>query len=367
MSAYEFSIDDTLLMPPRSAPSPPTSPSPFCYLPPTSPAHVATLSGSPDSFRLTFSDNIYLSFPHPPRPSSQNSSPSSPDSDLPTTPTSSDDEFSFTISQSPTPSPSERRIRSKRASIKPLFINKSAHCLARQNTSSCPNENQQEKWEESESDSDYDALNDWYTEQFSDVLTLCSSPSPSSVTPPRTFPPARPDSLLSFSPLPVLSPPVSTGKSWDSKPLPEIPAVFFPSPQLDPTFPRRKRAICATRPLPLPPTSPGARPPPSSSVPLDMQVDEVDLLSQPSPSIYSQTDEVEDIELNMDWDMPLRLPLSLPTTPIDLEPEFARLGGHTRLSVIPESSEPATPPRSYRYDSELQTQQVQEMDQILRS
>ena len=394
LSAYEFSIDDNLLMPPRSAPSPPKPPSPFSHLPPTSSAYIAALSSSPDSFRLTFTDSISLDFPHLLQPPSPGSSPSSNDSDLPTTPSSSDDGFASIISKSPSPFPSEHGVRSKRTSIKPLFIKKSAPYSApyvRENeyvpqystlSLDLHDEKQKEqKWEESESDSDaesdYDAVSDWYNEQFNNILTLCSSPPPCSATPP-----ARPDSILSLSPLPALSPAAGTGKSRNSKPLPEIPAVFIPSPQLDPTFPRRKRTVCAassSRPLPPLPSSPAARSPPRTSVPVDMGFDEVDVLSHSSARVYSQTKEkpvVDGVfELNMDLDMPLGLPLSLPSTPIDPELEFMKLCGsptktttNKRLSVIPEFSEPATPvARSYRRDSELQTQQVQEMDRILRS
>lgn len=117
---------------------------------------------------------------------------------------------------------------------------------------------------------------------------------------------------------------MGTGEGSNSKPLPEIPTVFFPSPQLDPTFRRRKRlgnSLSAARPsnpfLPLLPLLRRALP--LMSVPLHMGLDDkFDIFSQSSTSIYSPVDEDEEepvmgevLELNMELDMSLGLPFSI--------------------------------------------------------
>ena len=560
LSAYEFAIDDTLLLPPRSSPSPPASPSPSSLSPsnairpsslscgstpsfahptsypthfntsvsagalphspnadtdffffatpttptaPVTPAYINALaspssSGSySDSFRLTFSESdLSLLFPHPPSHSrsyspsssplslpashssrqlqphatsptssmstttstsesssgSPHSSPSSHTSELPATPTSSDDEFPLPPHTIPVsknhPQRQHRqennghaRMRRRRASIKPLFIAKPAggmrtvvavgsspiilctdadaddeqggeggvmqHVRSPYKLSKVEADKQQETENE---DMDYDSLNDWYTEQLSDILTLYS-PSPVSSLPTShqsqpssaafpftpfaftpsspTFAPARPDSILSLSP-PLQwmegageeeGAEVGGGKKKrESKPLPEIPALLMPSAQLDPSFPRRKQTVVSgcinsysdfnsssisdsksnsnARPVSISRKSSlmkrkgGAeqcRPPSRTSVPIDLGIrtgednawvddandehegkaDE-ELVSQSSASIYSQDDStsmptpasVDLAEFKMESDVPLGLPLSLPTSPIDLESEF---------------------------------------------
>ncbi|TFK39307.1 hypothetical protein BDQ12DRAFT_735071 [Crucibulum laeve] len=333
--------DDSLLSAPRPAPRPPTSPVP-----------------SPDSFRLTFTD-VSFKFPHPPLPTpssdrhscvsptpsmSSSCSSSSPESDsmgLPTTPSSSDDEFSL-------PSP---RFNPRRAAIKPLVIIK--------HSSSPPQDSPISHLESYHikptspppsplSDSDSESDSEWYTREFSKILTLCSPIPPS-------FPTqnARPESMF-IPPAVMPASPKPTG---------------YPSGQLDPAFPRkrlsheRKRSIpkYAPPPPPVPPipahfrsnsisrrnscskTLPTTvrRPPPRSSVPADFDLADDEsafsfsMYADPeSPtSAYSQQSfssggqeiefPVDDLKFEMDMDYQLMLPLSLPGSPIDLEADIA--------------------------------------------
>jgi len=104
-------------------------------------------------------------------------------------------------------------------------------------------------------DSDVDSDVEWFAKDISDVVTL-ASPLPPSFPQSTSDPRARPDSIL--------PPPRRTGRSRHSKPLPSVPRLSvqstssqlrpFPSAQLDPTFPqRRKSFLLPDRPPPPPP------------------------------------------------------------------------------------------------------------------
>lgn len=244
----------TLFSAPRPAPSPPATPSP---------SHSPI--PSPDSFHLTFTDKFY-EFPHPPTipaPSSSRSSdtcvgsesptPSmstsdtstSPDSHstgLPKTPSSSDDEFpSYYSSAWPS-------FNARRASIKPLVITKiNPPAVAEDSDLSIslslrqPFKNSEEQQGYTPSSSDDHSSSDesdseWYTREFSKILTLCSRIPPSFPQQPR------PESL--YVPQ-TTAPPFTKGL---------VPA--FPSPQLDPAFPSRRHSRSLSIPAYPPPAVP---------------------------------------------------------------------------------------------------------------
>ncbi|KAF8156629.1 hypothetical protein B0H34DRAFT_469016 [Crassisporium funariophilum] len=385
--------NDTLLSAPRPAPQPPTTPSP---------------QSSPDSFSLNFTD-VSFKFPHPPLPtpsssrydqrsdcdsptlsiSSLSSSPCSQYGGMPLTPCTSDDEFSL---------PSSRPFNPRRAAVQPLVIMKhnprpsspfaecsispsllqpfktSLEALTQPPTRLSPLSPSFESDETSE-DSDAESDSEWYTREFSKIISLRSPIPPS-------FPlhnPSRPESMAIITD-------ISPAKRRVSKALPPTPLDGFPSGQLDPAFPRRRSSRTKSIPKYPPPPVPEIpshfrslsnsstcsktlphtlrRPPPRSSIPADCVFDleeedessstfsfsiyEVDLGDGPeSPgSAYSQPsfeDPVDGVTFDLDYSM--MLPLSLPGTPIDLEADIAQGLEQLRSSetVVEESSlSPAT-------------------------
>ncbi|KII91366.1 hypothetical protein PLICRDRAFT_123037 [Plicaturopsis crispa FD-325 SS-3] len=370
-----FTID----RPPRPAPSPPTS-------------ATSSPPSSPDSFQLAFPGVGPLDFPHPPTPFTPTASPSpsrsrcqsptrslfsrarwqspsfsspssSPESDttgLPTTPSSSDDEFPRSV-----PFPS---LRPRRASIRPLSIVKHASrtveecgvwgddeahmpCADEQDVSCIEAKDSDDAPSDNDSDASSDSGNAWYNREFNEILSLTSIHNHHG--------PARPESIY----IPRTSRRNSTieprGRTRMSKPLPNIPVVdpAFPSPSSQ----RRSRQIPAMPKRAPPPPPIMLRPPPRSAVPDDVEFeceieleddasnvcligserDDVsnvflsgsgspDAFSFSSASSYSQDgssclEEAHfDVELDADaMDAPLRLPLSLPSSPVDLELDIA--------------------------------------------
>ncbi|KAG6844812.1 hypothetical protein H0H87_003478 [Tephrocybe sp. NHM501043] len=280
------------------------------------PANLSLVSG-PYPFNLKSSHGS-LRFPRPPIPtppsidedhgtgydsptpsmSSSSTSPETQTSVLPMTPPSSDDESPYYYS--PTPGLNPRRL-----TIKPLTITKHsnsprASCASTAIPPSLSNVTDDYSvssplsfWEgESESESESDS--EWYSREFSKILTL-SSVIPSTL--PRE---GRPDSLfVTSNPRP---------------PTPCTPTYGFPSSQLDPSFPhsRRSRISVPNYPSPPVPTStkrtsmnpsstktfrpcsksltvtPPRRPPPRSSIPADcMLVDDTFTFSDDSASAFS--------------------------------------------------------------------------------
>ncbi|KAG5653730.1 hypothetical protein H0H81_010987 [Sphagnurus paluster] len=339
--------------------------------------------------------------------SCSSTSPESRSTGLPTTPSSSDDEF-FSYYSSPLPSFNARRV-----SIKPLVITKH-HSMSSPSenfpsisTSPFKNANEttalsplfEENTDEEESDSE------WYNQEFSKILTLCSPLPPIAQK-------SRPESLCVPSSSTSSTPP----KTTTTRPR------GFPSAQLDPAFPRRRSRIIPTYPPPpvpvvpehlrSPPATPPKpsrarcnaltltpppvrRPPPRSSIPADcVLVDETFTFSDdtastfslslydssPSPaaaespkSFYSQqsfqlpasplppsfpstpvhsstefdfpvgVDEHEiQFAMDMDMDRPMLLPLSLPTSPIDLARDIATGLEALRAAPQPQHPSPAT-------------------------
>ncbi|KAF8970343.1 hypothetical protein BDZ97DRAFT_1753952 [Flammula alnicola] len=257
-------LHDNLLSAPRAAPRPPTDASP---------------EQSPDSFRLTFTD-VSFKFPHPPTPtpsslgyydswdcesparsvSSLSSSPCSQNGGMPLTPSTSDDESSF---------PS-RTLTPHHIEIQPLVITKHNQrpCSPFNEISISPAQEQPLKTQPNtlpsplagESyDSDSESDSEWYTREFSKILTLCSPIPPS-------FPlqnPSRPESMSipagAISPIPSsrrrvsnVFPPAPTSSSPSRR-----DSVPRPSGQLDPDFPSRRatktRSIPKYPPPPVPP------------------------------------------------------------------------------------------------------------------
>ncbi|KDR76499.1 hypothetical protein GALMADRAFT_225553 [Galerina marginata CBS 339.88] len=368
-------LHDILLSAPRAAPRPP--------------------SDSPDSFKLTFTD-VSFKFPHPPTPSpsslrhydrsecgsptsSYSSSPCSQSGGMPLTPSTSDDE-----SSNPAFNP-------RRAAIQPLVITKhnprSSSPFDEISSLSPsllqPFKNSSENsapfspltsaflGDASSEDSDSESDSEWYTREFSKILTLCSPIPPS-------FPlqHARPDSMS--IPAEALSPqPASLSRRRVSRQFPSPPTSTSPSPsgQLDPAFPSKRasktRSIPKYPPPPVPPipahfrssqrSSPSPspnylsqeqehrRPPPRFSVPADcdFELDEADDADDSSSAFSFSMYEIDldhgvarqeeegpespgsaysqpsfDDEVAFDLEYALKFPLSLPTSPIDLEADI---------------------------------------------
>ncbi|KXN84459.1 hypothetical protein AN958_12434 [Leucoagaricus sp. SymC.cos] len=293
---------------------------------------------------VTFTD-IVFSFPLPPLPTpstlsrspcgttttsgskspspapTSSSLPSSPDSQtacLPLTPSSSDDDFSL-----PLPA-----LNPKRASIKPLVINKHDRPMV------FPTIDRSEESDSDESDSE------WYTREFSQVLTFNSQH-----TAPISFPAAHRDSVWIA---PALDSPLSPSerkrrKSSGIRFSPVVDVVAPPVPSIPSQYlsaPKCAKTISITTPR---------RPPPRMSMPddacsafsLSLYTDDTVEPEPSSLSIYSQ-DSVcmgarkdfedgrveEEVEFPEDFevqvDCPMMLPLSLPGTPIDFEADIAQ-------------------------------------------
>ncbi|KAF9075011.1 hypothetical protein BDP27DRAFT_1399330 [Rhodocollybia butyracea] len=337
-------FDTSLLSAPRPAPRPPCSP-----------------SSSPDSFCLTFTEGSFK-FPHPPLPTPSSSdrrmgalsplsSPSSDSSALPPTPTSSDDEFQL---------PPAPKFIARRVTIKPLTIVKH---------DALPSMFSKHSGESSPSDVESDGSDgEWYSREMSQAVTLRSIPTNLPTVKSES---ARPESMVGS--VHVVSPVSSLSSA-------------FPSPQLDPTY-RRRRFTIPSRPPPPPPRDslvpspavsddddllvrpanpePRRRPPPRMSIPADFvfpgedgededEVEEEDNVltyyieaessspSESTGSFYSQPSRIErfsisDLEeefqfaLDTDFDRPMMLPLSLPSTPLDLETDIANGLAELRL------------------------------------
>ena len=292
-SDMDDSFDTLLSTPPRPAPQPPTQ----------SPA------ASPDSFRLSFVEKSY-EFPHPPLPTpssakqmssptlsscSSMTSPGASSSALPATPGSSDDEFAMPAFQP------------KYHHVRPLSISK-------RDSTRRPAPLRLTTFAESD-----DSDSEWYSREFQKILNVSPSPSP--------VKPSRPESTLLGAQMPLRSKRFSRG---------------FPSSQLDPAFPRSLRRA---------PSMP-ARPPPRSSIPMDLTEDDDEgvileyYYSSPSASesscssgssdgsspgsLYSQPSPREEDEWEFDFNIEFgegydeftvpQLPLAmLPTSPIDLD------------------------------------------------
>jgi len=222
--------------------------------------------------------------------------------DIPTTPLTSDDEWPGLD-----PSPKLRRApAAQRVQIHPLVTTKSTPALL---TSDASPANVFEftiapfsgPEDEEEQDGGEDDVS-WYARELGQLVSLASprAPSASSATG------ARPDSLL---------PPPSHGSSAStrtgphsrmSKPLPALPRTPGPSPQLDPTFPRRRTAsrrpsrqpLLTYPPSPAPPRTKTTtsvrkslkitvpRAPPRTPLPLDVAdiFDDIDAWSVFAPS-----------------------------------------------------------------------------------
>ncbi|KAG6811690.1 hypothetical protein H0H92_006251 [Tricholoma furcatifolium] len=359
------------------------------------PPATPTRDSTPDPFSLDFPGGA-LKFPHPPisvpsplsfhgyracsqsptpsLSSSSSASPATSSTGLPTTPTSSDDEFP-SYYYSPTPAVKPRRI-----TIKPLVINKhnppvaQPECIPPPSGPSLPST----FFDDTECESD----SEWYSREFSQVLTLCSpTPSNASLR-------VRPDSvcitenLTSESSLvsalspsregftsaeldPFLSPRRSSRFSAPNYPPPPIPnspkCAAFPSPT--------KASRPRSRFHPVTPSP--QRPPPRSSIPADcVLVDDNFTFSDDAASAFSlslyddaplsstRTDspqsvrseqsfqlprphaspstphsafptsvedefDFEDIQFDVEVERPMILPLDIPTSPLDIEADLA--------------------------------------------
>ncbi|KAF5318620.1 hypothetical protein D9619_010970 [Psilocybe cf. subviscida] len=348
-------LEAALLTSPRPAPSPPSTASP-----------------SPDSFELTFQ------FPHPPTATSPTSilgyyACESPSSDgMPLTPSTSDDEHARPV----------QAINPRRISIHPLVINKHSQRIF--------SEIEQQK--EDTYDSDAESDSEWYTREFSKIISL-RSPVPASFPQQNTA--ARRDSLF------VDADDTLKASRRESKALPPTPSprnsrVFIPS-YPPPPVPASASARSTESPVPSFSSDPSStnsqnairRPPPRFSVPADFEFtlegqDDADaeddddtssafsfsmydidlgdadftrpaladLEQSPSPrSSYSQPsfkgseeldirvgriigpgipeeDEEEDAfsdqDVAFEMDYCMMLPLSLPSTPMDLEADIEK-------------------------------------------
>ncbi|KAE9409219.1 hypothetical protein BT96DRAFT_970168 [Gymnopus androsaceus JB14] len=342
-SDEDFACNSSLLSAPRPAPRPPCSNSP---------------SSSPDSFQLTFTDESFK-FPHPPLPTPSSSdhhfgtfsplsSPSSDSSALPQTPTTSDDEFHVP------------KFVARRISIRPLNIVK--HDALPSMFSASPS-----VISDSDAESEPESDSEWYGRELSQRLTLRSALPPNFPQTVRNES-ARPESMIASV---HVSSPLSSASS------------AFPSPQLDPAYPRRQFTI-PSRPPPPPPRESLVPSPvvseedasPSRTKPflptfgfftedgdiVLVQDEEDDDEEEPdnenvltyyvepevssgSPdSFYSQPSGIErfsisDLEsgyqfaLDTDINRPMMLPLSLPNSPINLEADIESGLAELRMRV----------------------------------
>ncbi|KIM36700.1 hypothetical protein M413DRAFT_287357 [Hebeloma cylindrosporum] len=356
-------LDDSLFAP-RPAPRPPTESS--------SPEQ------SPDSFRLTFTDASFK-FPHPPMPisghvssptrsiSSLSSSPCSQHGGMPLTPSTSDDESSDFLNPRPVPvlplvitKHNPRPSSPHEISISPSLVQAFKEPVSEADPSCYAS-----FLEDSSDESDAESDSEWYTRQFSKILTLRSPIPPS-------FPlqnPSRPESMSipaeiiarrrvskSLPPTPTLSYRDSlesfTGPASPSKRSSRIPK--YPPPPVPP-IPVHLRPESTSSFTSCSKTLPTTfrRPPPRSSIPADCDFEldvedhaddassefsfsmyDIDLgeregeMFQSPVSSYSQSsfDEEEGLsaqEITFDMDYPMMLPLSLPASPFDLEADFA--------------------------------------------
>ena len=218
--------------------------------------------------------------------------------------------------------------------------------------------------------SDTDSLNDYYTQLFSGILTLHSPPSRSRSSSPHPDPdtqphiaPARPDSIFL---------PTTTSTKMANR---EAAVVLLPSTALDPTFPRRSRltVVSSGGGVHSAPAAPQVRwkevgrPAPRISIPFDMGVEddrgragEVRAEEQQvepeeeedTPSIYSQDGpdtsptpshvDLAEYDIYHDPEMPLGLPASLPTSPVD--PDEAEEGFSMKGPVSAPARGRAAPP-----------------------
>ncbi|KAI9444035.1 hypothetical protein H4582DRAFT_2095380 [Lactarius indigo] len=283
LSAFDIVIDIT-------APTSPVSDSP-----PPAESSSSTVTTPP---RPTRSREIRSRSPprtRSPTPSLTSMSACS-SNDIPMTPLTSDDEWpglGF--------SPKLRKVpAAQRVQIHPLVITKSTHALLNPDASPAdvfeftiaPFSDPEDEEEQDEDDVS------WYARELGQLVSLASPRAPSASSPTS----ARPDSLLP----PPSRPSTRTGQhSRMSKPLPAIPRTPGPSPQLDPTFPRRRtpsrrpsRQQLPTYPPPQPPrtaTTPSVRKslkitvpraPPRTPLPLDVAdiFDDIDAWSIFAPS-----------------------------------------------------------------------------------
>ena len=345
-------LHDLLLQPSRPAPSPPTS-----------------SAGSPDSFRLTFTDVSYK-FPHPPTPSPSSlrqrgcASPTesvSSFSSSPLTPVTSDDESL----------PSRPSLT--RRSIQPLVVTKHnprpsspSDEISWSPSLLQPYKNSSERLagavspvdsfflrEESvyASDSDEDSDSEYYNRHFSKMLTLCSPTRRASKALPASqeLVAARRDSAV--------FPSDQLDRGFSSRRSSRTRSIMIPKYPPPPPPIRRHSSNSSSSLLVQPSPSPICnktlsqnvqRPPPRSSIPADCDF-EIDIAdddesafsfsmyaidldygvveSPKSPgSVYSQPSfevDGEGQELTFDLDYSLMLPLSLPSSPIDLEADIA--------------------------------------------
>ncbi|KZP14689.1 hypothetical protein FIBSPDRAFT_959506 [Athelia psychrophila] len=389
LSAYEFSIDDTLLLEPRPAPSPPRTPSPV-----KSARRNSISSKHSSGFRMVLGPGG-LEFPRPPSTAAQHSCPSptstctsSGTDDLPVSPT--DDEFAFQLQAMPYTRPLHIRKRLARRRMSPV--------------STTPELSECES-SPSESEEDTSEVGEWYTQQFSGVFAApLPSPSPYACAQvpespsPFTRETARPDSVISI--FPAFAP---AQKIQGRRPLPAIPATLMPSAQLDPSFPRRKRTICP------PPAPVSASPVPVMDVDFCLPVPErarsvsaSTTMSTSTTSTQQESDPELDailglypasapfpcspvsaqwavfpptptagsgwLTLDTDPDAQLRLPLSLPSTP--MFPELETLGYEPQVVKRVPSNDSAFsfPPSPPRAPAALPTEtQTEEHERQLRS
>ncbi|KAH9047450.1 hypothetical protein EDB83DRAFT_2403107 [Lactarius deliciosus] len=267
---------------------------------PTSPVNDSPPAESSSSTppRPTRSRDIRLQSPprsRSPTPSLTSMSACS-SNDIPTTPLTSDDEWPGLGS-----SPRLRKApAAQRVQIHPLVITKSTPTLLTSDANAAdvfeftiaPFSDAEDGEEQDEDDVS------WYARELGQLVSLASPRAPAA----SSASAARPDSL----PPPSRASTRSGQHSRMSKPLPAIPRTPGPSPQMDPTFPRKRtttsrRPSCQqppTYPLPQPPrtaTTPSIRKslkitvpraPPRTPLPLDVAdiFDDIDAWSVFAPS-----------------------------------------------------------------------------------
>ncbi|KAJ8516297.1 hypothetical protein ONZ45_g6364 [Pleurotus djamor] len=352
---------------PRPAPSPPTSPSALLidYASSPSPSSSRSRSLSP----CNSAEMSYRPKSSPTIESDSSVSPASENASLPPTPTS-DTEF-FASSSRVCDSVRPLTIAKLHSSPQSYHDEPYDFDISVYETPELrqPFKNEQERHLHSDYDStspihsesdssDSEEAGDWYAREFSNILSLYSPAPRMSLAPipedPSLMSPTSPDRVPNSTPLILSNAEVSLPDPHHLPPVPAIPAHLR-----------------------------NLRPPPRMSVPSDfdfsLSEDDSDLFTSPaihvtaSPSIssfsYSSSSpsssssfysgesgdcDVEfdvDVQFELEMDQPMCLPLSLPSTPIDLEADITNAFEELRSTVDASQPQPKHRPSHLQLSS----------------
>ena len=250
--------------------------------------------------------------------------------DMPITPLTSDDDEWPGLNLSPSPTQLCKAPAAQRVQIQPLMINKTA----------LPNASSATALEFAFANPEVERTDEdemsWYARELGQVVSLAS---PLACIP--SGPGPRPPAELLF-PLPPSHVSFKGPRSRMSKPLPAIPRVSGPNPQLDPTFPRRRPPVPGTTN-----TTPSVRKslkitvpraPPRTSLPLDVAVDDSDAWSIFVPSNPSTSASTTNIGTELSPPRIPESPMSAYSTydPVELISDYATQPSPLLTSFLPE-------------------------------